>query len=1312
MAASVQVNVNVNDGAALAQLNNLDSIINKLNGKGITINVNTAGQVVSSLNSIQNGVVGVTGATATAQTAVNDYGKLVKTVAKTVDGEWKQTTDTYTSGVGKMASVTTKSSGQVTQTITNDFAKQQNASEKAAEKFANTAKRIAAVGTAMAAAFVTKKVADALGTMREVDAELANIRKVTGESSEAIAELGNRAYETASKYGVSAEEYLKGAADFAKAGYDNYGALAELAIKTQLVGDVSAETASKFLLSADAAYEYGGNITKLSTVLDRANVIENNYATSIEKIAEGMPIVASTASMANMSIDELMASLGTITAVTQETGRKAATALRALIMNITGEVGAVLEDEQGTFEVTQESVNSMTDALKKYGSEAIKAAIASGDVINPLEAIRSLAQAYQNGDLSRNELFGILTDIGGKLRTNQLAALVENFGMFEEMLGRVQSSSGSADQEVGVMLDTWNAKVAQLDNKWTEFVSHMADTSAVKGAIDTLTSLIDGVDDALVRLGQNQYERAGRKESEAEQSYEEQFGEGSANRIEIDTLRAHYAELNEFERKRLSYLEAQEEAMRGQVNEAANLTKSEKVKYLNQTIYGEMQYEDGLPVGQESFTLAYQKLQEFNNDFNEAVIEDGSKNRQQIATDLQRTLDEYSNFYGLIKELQEEGIDPGKDANEFVKAYESALERSKTAAQEAIEESERFEPVVFKAKAEVTLEGSDLQDGLDGKFSEEELKKEVTVTIKDADNVEQLASEIGELPGEKNVVITEDGAINASVEVGNLQSVIDLLDDKDVIVTSTVSGQEEAASLKGIIDSINSKTVSITAVFTTIGKVPSHFAEGTKNAPSGIALVNEKGPELISDNGKAYIANGGKPAIVSLSKGAVVLTSEETKNAIGNAQLNNSINAYASGKGQKISFNSNEKVAVAGTKSTGKGKVAIFSDGDYSGSGGGGGGGGNEESDSGSSSGSHVEERDPWKDLEDELKDALNDYNDIAEWYHNQKKHDQEAKIYNDAIVKINEARDKYLSAGFKEDSAEVARLANKIFDYQEEIREAHQHAIDDLEEELDNLDDQIELAENQGNLSKALELEREAQKKVAELLQRYREAGYADTSEEVLKLANKGYDYASDSDSRMKDLWSDLIDALEAMRDTQDDANELAEKQLAVDEARDALQKAQNQRTVRVFNPVTGQWEWVADSKNLADAQENLKNAEEALAKEQQSQELAALKKLSENGGNLSDFTLGPGLSALISGANAEDMNAFASALGLLSGGIATTSDTSSRSIFDSVDSHNNVTQYTFNGVTIDAGTAQNTTLADLVAMISPLAITTNMPA
>ena len=352
---------------------------------------------------------------------------------------------------------------------------------------------LGALAASKALSTVKRQFREALDTMREVDQELANIQKVSDYSAEEIARIGEEAYQTASRYGVAAEEYLSSTAQWAKAGYDNATQLAELSTKLQLVGDVNSEVASQFLLSADAAWKFGGNITQLSKVIDEANVIENNYATSIEKISEGLPIVASTAAMAGMSMEQTMAAIGTITARTQESGRKAATALRSLILNITKQVGAEIEDGVN---VTEESVKSLYDLLEKYAPAALEAAEATGQIVNPMEAIASLAKAARDGLMTEQEMFNLLNSLGGKLRVNQLMTLVNGFETYEEMLERVENAAGSADKEVEVMLNTWNAKTNILKNTFAEFVSKTISSDFVKALLDGATALLQFADNA------------------------------------------------------------------------------------------------------------------------------------------------------------------------------------------------------------------------------------------------------------------------------------------------------------------------------------------------------------------------------------------------------------------------------------------------------------------------------------------------------------------------------------------------------------------------------------------------------------------------------------------------------------------------------------------------------------------------------------------------------------------------------------------------------------------------------------------------
>lgn len=341
-------------------------------------------------------------------------------------------------------------------------------------------------------AAATKVFKDAIATMKEVDSQLVTVRKVTNATAEEMKALEDQAYKTASAYGVTADQYLSSVAAFARAGYKNQSAdLAELAVKTQLVGDVSEDVANQFLLSVDAAYQLNGSVTELSKVLDGANEIDNNYATSIEKIAEGLGIIAPVAAQAHVGIDELSAALGTITAVTQRSGSEAARALRALFLNIMGDTTTEIEDG-ATW--TAGEIEGLRDVIKQYAADAYEAAEATGSVINPMEAIAGLSKSMKDGLLTEQQLMSMVSDIGGKLRTSQLLAIVENWDtVYEPMLQSFNNSVGSADKEVTNALDSWDAKLNILKNTWTEFVQNTVDTEWIKGILDGVTALIQAV---------------------------------------------------------------------------------------------------------------------------------------------------------------------------------------------------------------------------------------------------------------------------------------------------------------------------------------------------------------------------------------------------------------------------------------------------------------------------------------------------------------------------------------------------------------------------------------------------------------------------------------------------------------------------------------------------------------------------------------------------------------------------------------------------------------------------------------------------
>ena len=339
----------------------------------------------------------------------------------------------------------------------------------------------------------TSSMKEALSTIKDVDAELVTVRKVTGFSDEKMASIERGAYATASKYGESAQDYLASVASFARAGYrDQAEALAELSLKTQIVGDTTANTANQFLLAVDKAYQYQGSIEKLTKVLDGANELDNKYATSIEKIAEGMGIVAPVAAQMHVTIDELAAGIGTITAVTQRSGAESARALRALFLNIAGDTKT--EIDEGVTWTTGE-IEGLRDIIKKYSKDAYEAAQESKDVIDPMKAMAGLAKSMKEGVLSEQELVQMVSDIGGKLRSSQLLAIIQNWDMYEAMLEDFKNAAGSADKEIENAMNSWERKVSVLKNSWAEFVAKTIDSGVIKGALDLLNELISGIGD-------------------------------------------------------------------------------------------------------------------------------------------------------------------------------------------------------------------------------------------------------------------------------------------------------------------------------------------------------------------------------------------------------------------------------------------------------------------------------------------------------------------------------------------------------------------------------------------------------------------------------------------------------------------------------------------------------------------------------------------------------------------------------------------------------------------------------------------------
>ena len=335
----------------------------------------------------------------------------------------------------------------------------------------------------------TSALKNAYQEIKNIDDELVVVRRVTGKTAKELEGMTKNAFQVAQRYGVSASDYLAGVAQFTRAGYGEQAeGLAELSVQLQRAGDVSADVANQYMTAVDKAYNMQGSVEALTAAMDGANQIGNEYATTVGEIAAGIGKVASIAATGHVGIDELTAALGTITAVTQRSGTEAATALRAIFLNIMGNTQT--EIEEGA-KWTAGEIEGLRDVLEMYAPDVVAAAEATESLIDPMEAIGALAKSYKDGILTESKLFTMVSDIGGKLRTNQLMVLIKNWDMYQSMLGTFANASGSIAKEIANSMDSITVKTEQLKAAWTAMVNDTMSTEFIKGFLDGLITCVN-----------------------------------------------------------------------------------------------------------------------------------------------------------------------------------------------------------------------------------------------------------------------------------------------------------------------------------------------------------------------------------------------------------------------------------------------------------------------------------------------------------------------------------------------------------------------------------------------------------------------------------------------------------------------------------------------------------------------------------------------------------------------------------------------------------------------------------------------------
>lgn len=1054
---------------------------------------------------------------------------------------------------------------------------------------------------------VTNSLRDALQTLKDVDDELVTIRKVTGFSGEQIDAIKKQAFEVASAYGETADAYLESVAAFSRAGYKEQSAeLAELATKTQIVGDTTAETANQFLLSVDKAYKFQGSIEELSKVLDGANEIDNKYATSIEKIASGMGIVAPVASQMHVQVNELAAAIGTITAVTQRSGTEAARALRALFLNIAGDTKT--EIDEGITWTTGE-IEGLRDVIKMYAKDAYDAAQATGKIIDPMKAMEGLAKSMAEGVLTEQKLIEMVSDIGGKLRTSQLLAIIQNWDMYQSMLQDYAGAIGSADKEVNNALDSWTRKTNQLKNAWAEFVSHLIDSKEIKAGLDILIGFVNVLDSGvgkvaafalavvgitsaitklipvvktlnlafmssplfiagvaaaalagIVQLIDNvthAYDKQKEKLAEVQAEYDKLYGDGG----EYDRLKSRVGELTEEEFKRLGVLESQRKELEEQLQKEKEITFETWRRTQNSTKWevdpytGVAAYETKINLTEQSLANAQSALARLNNEWTTGLQTSAAYNSglQKIIISLQSSAEAIKRGKEAGQELtatEKSLLDLYELLTTQVGLYTAGIEKQKNAKTENQDATEEL------ASAENAL-----------KTAFEEVENKSSLTYGTLEELEKLYPGLSKKILDANGNLTAEGQAALSTKAGFVELIAQMIsfNNSGLDVSGKILALQElewqalgtGAAVKYAISAADVKSAA--DAYVEIGysrdEAEAQVYRDYENSWNQRVLGGLKNQQYIP----AVTGGGGG--------GRSSKTPEELEKEAQQEHL----------KGLKQVV-SDEKAKYELMVAQGKSGAELSAQADL------------------------IQQK--LHDQAEYMREIEEPYASVAalskEWWDWEEKKKKVIEDEAEAAEKAAEEEKKRLDDAEK---AELQSYKDKVDHWKTELSFLEASGASD-EDRIKAMKEIQWALHQQAEYMRSIKADEDdiralstewwtIQNKINDILGETAETLKKEISETIENIIGQ---LEEQSNNQIEALQAE-IDLLKEQHDLAEDTREEEEKRLAIEKARIALENAQRERTVRQYNAATGQWEWVANAKNVQAAQEELAKSEAALS-------------------------------------------------------------------------------------------------------------------
>lgn len=333
----------------------------------------------------------------------------------------------------------------------------------------------------------TQSVQGAFQYVQSLERSLTNIRIVTGDSTEKMAQFAEQANRSAQALGRSTLDYTKASLTFYQQGLsdEDVQTRTEATLKAQNITGAGQQMAD-YLTSVWNGYKVANE--EAEVYVDKLAAVADSSASDMSELAIAMSKVASTANTLGVDVDQLNAQIATVVATTRQAPESVGTAFKTIYSR--------MNDIKTGSDEAEISLGNYSGKMAELGFNVLDA---TGHLRDTGQVMEEIGGRWQ--DLTKEQQIYLAQTMGGQRQVNQLMALFDNWTTYSELLNTSLESEGTLAEKNARYMESLGAKMEQLGAAGERVKDALINENELKGGVQALTNLVNLMGNFIESIG-------------------------------------------------------------------------------------------------------------------------------------------------------------------------------------------------------------------------------------------------------------------------------------------------------------------------------------------------------------------------------------------------------------------------------------------------------------------------------------------------------------------------------------------------------------------------------------------------------------------------------------------------------------------------------------------------------------------------------------------------------------------------------------------------------------------------------------------